>query len=198
MCSIQQTQQFVWDNIEGRRQCQRQQSSDQMGESCTHVRLWLDTDMSGLSLCLLDEMMLHIVVADNVALCTALTGNWSLPLSLSRRMTCSNSTVNFRSFLGQHPKILPCLQLNILYNNALDSIPLGNIYNCLFIIFLSALGLCCFVWAFSSFSKKRATLRHGARASYCRGFSCCGVQALGMGFSSCGMQAGSEVSACVL
>ena len=45
------------------------------GGSYTHVRLWLDIDMLGLSLCLLDEMMLHIVVADNVALCTALTGN---------------------------------------------------------------------------------------------------------------------------
>ena len=45
-------------------------------------------------------------------------------------MTCSNSIVNFTSFLGQHPKISPCLQLayNILYDNALDSIPLGNIY----------------------------------------------------------------------
>ena len=169
-----------------------------MWGSCTHVRLWLDTALSGMSLCPLDEMMLHIVDADNVALCTALTGNWSLPLRLSRRMAFSNSIVNFRSFLGQHPKILPFLQLNILYNNALDSIPLGNIYNYWFIIFLSALGLCCFVQAFSSCSKKGATLLHGAQASICSGFSCCGVQALGMGFGSCGRQAGSEVSACEL
>ena len=35
----------------------------------------IDTALSGMSLCPLDEMMLHIVDADNVALCTALTGN---------------------------------------------------------------------------------------------------------------------------
>ena len=43
-----------------------------MWKSCTHVRLWLDTDMPGMSLCPLDEVMLCIVDVDNVALCTAL------------------------------------------------------------------------------------------------------------------------------
>ena len=40
-----------------------------------------------------------------------------------------------------------------------------------------------------------ATVRHGARASHCGGFSCCGVRALGhAGFSSCGTRASVVVA----
>ena len=55
-------------------------------------------------------------------------------------------------------------------------------------LFLSALGLHCCMWAFSSC---------GVQASHCSGFSCCGARALGVqasvveahGLSSCGSQA---------
>ena len=53
------------------------------------------------------------------------------------------------------------------------------------------------MWAFSSCSEPGATLRCGAQASHCRGFSCCGAWALGAwdsvvvvhGLSSCGSRA---------
>ena len=61
------------------------------------------------------------------------------------------------------------------------------------ILFLAALGLHCFAWAFSSWQGVEATLRCGVRASHCCGFSCCGEQAPGAqasgvaarGLSSC-------------
>ena len=49
----------------------------------------------------------------------------------------------------------------------------------LFII-LTALGLCCCAWAFSSCSERGTSLRCGAWASLCGGFSCCGAWALGV------------------
>ena len=63
-------------------------------------------------------------------------------------------------------------------------------------LFLAALGLCCYTWAFW-LRGVGATLRCGARASRCGGFSCCGARALGTqasvvvarGLSSCGSQA---------
>ena len=67
----------------------------------------------------------------------------------------------------------------------------------LFYLFLAVLGLCCCTQAFSSCGEQGATLRCGARASHCSGFSCCRAWALGMGasvvvargLSSCGAQA---------
>ena len=63
-----------------------------------------------------------------------------------------------------------------------------------FFFFLTALGLRCCAWAFSSCGKRGATLRCGERASHHGGFSCCGAWALGTrasvvaarGLSSCG------------
>ena len=59
---------------------------------------------------------------------------------------------------------------------------------------MAALGLCCYTRAFSSCSERGATLRCGARAPHCSGFSCCRAWALGArasavvacGLSSCG------------
>ena len=45
-------------------------------------------------------------------------------------------------------------------------------------LFLAALGLCCCVRAFSRCGEWGATLRCGARASHCGGFSCCKARAL--------------------
>ena len=64
----------------------------------------------------------------------------------------------------------------------------------LFVYFLAALGLCCCTRAFSSCGEWGLTLRCGAWASHCGGFSCCGARALGArasvvvarGLSSCG------------
>ena len=75
---------------------------------------------------------------------------------------------------------LPCLQINLF------------IY-----LFLAALGLCCCAQAFSSCGELGATLRCGARASHCGGFSCCGAGSLGArasvvvarGLSGCGSRA---------
>ena len=62
-------------------------------------------------------------------------------------------------------------------------------------LFLAALGLrCCACTGFLQLRRAGATLRCGARASHCGGFSCCGAWALGMwasgvvalGLSSCG------------
>ena len=66
-----------------------------------------------------------------------------------------------------------------------------------FLFFLTVLGLRCCVQAFSSWRRARATLRCGAWASHCGGFSCCRAQALGVrasvvevrGLSSCGSRA---------
>ena len=65
----------------------------------------------------------------------------------------------------------------------------------LFIFLLAALGPYCCVRAFLQLRRAGATLRCGARASHCGGFSCCGAQALGVwasvvvarGLSSCGL-----------
>ena len=61
-------------------------------------------------------------------------------------------------------------------------------FSSFFYLFMAALGLRCFAWAFSSC---------GAWASHCGGFSCCRAWALGArasvvvarGLSSCGLQA---------
>ena len=45
-------------------------------------------------------------------------------------------------------------------------------------LFLSVLGLCCFLRAFSSCSKWGPPSR-GAQATHCGGFSCCKARALG-------------------
>ena len=66
-----------------------------------------------------------------------------------------------------------------------------------FFIVFSVLGLCCCTWAFLWLQRAGATLRCGARASHCGGFSCCREQALGTrasvvvarGLSSCGSRA---------
>ena len=47
-------------------------------------------------------------------------------------------------------------------------------------LFLAALGLRCCVRAFLWLRRAGATLRCGARASHCGGFSCCGARPLGM------------------
>ena len=47
-------------------------------------------------------------------------------------------------------------------------------------LFLAALGLCCCARAFLWLRRAGATLRCGAWASQCGGFSCCGARALGM------------------
>ena len=47
-----------------------------------------------------------------------------------------------------------------------------------FFLFLAALGLHCFVWAFSGCSKWVYSLGT-AQAAHCGGFSCCGAQAPG-------------------
>ena len=52
---------------------------------------------------------------------------------------------------------------------------------------MTVLGLHCCAWAFSSCRKRGLLSSCGGKASYCGGFSCCGVWALGrLGFSSCG------------
>ena len=59
---------------------------------------------------------------------------------------------------------------------------------------MAVLDLRCCAWAFSSCSEWGATLRCGAQASHCGGFSCCRGWALGTwtsivmacGLSSCG------------
>ena len=53
----------------------------------------------------------------------------------------------------------------------------------LFIYLMAALGLRCCVQAFSSCSKRGASLCCGARASHCGGSSCCRARALGAGAS---------------
>ena len=56
-------------------------------------------------------------------------------------------------------------------------------------VFLAALGLHCFVWAFSLW-RAGATLHCNAWASHCWGFSCGGAWAIGhLGFSRSGAQA---------
>ena len=55
------------------------------------------------------------------------------------------------------------------------------------IVFLAALGLCCYAQAFS---RAGATVNCGAHVSHHSGFSCCGAWALErMGFSSCSARA---------
>ena len=51
----------------------------------------------------------------------------------------------------------------------------NNFYLFIYIyLFVAALGLRCCAWAFSS-CDGGATLRCGAQASHCGGFSCCGA-----------------------
>ena len=67
----------------------------------------------------------------------------------------------------------------------------------LFLLFLAVLGLRCSARAFSSCIRVGATLRCGAWASHCCGYSCCGAPALGAwasvvlahGLSSCRVRA---------
>ena len=55
-----------------------------------------------------------------------------------------------------------------------------NLFLFLFDLFLALLGLRCCMRAFSSCSERGlVTLRCGARASHCSGFSCCGPRVLG-------------------
>ena len=66
-----------------------------------------------------------------------------------------------------------------------------------FFFFLAGLGLHCYAWAFLSLWSAGATLRCGAQASQCGGFSCCRARALGVWasvvaacrLSSCGARA---------
>ena len=51
------------------------------------------------------------------------------------------------------------------------------IYFYIFFYFLAVLGLRFCARAFSSCGEPGATLHRGARASHCRGLSCCGAQA---------------------
>ena len=67
---------------------------------------------------------------------------------------------NFHHFLYNHP--LPCGS-QLLTTSCI----------------LSALGLCCFAWAFSTCGQQGLLSSRGAWASHCNGFSCCGAQALG-------------------
>ena len=55
----------------------------------------------------------------------------------------------------------------------------GFFFFLIFILFLAALGLCCHAWAFPQLQRAGATLRCGAQASHCGGFSCCRARALG-------------------
>ena len=77
-----------------------------------------------------------------------------------------------------------------------------------FVFVLAALGLHCCAWAFLWLWRVGATLRCGAWASHCSGFSCCRAWALGArasvvvvhGLSSCGSWAleSTDISSCVL
>ena len=51
----------------------------------------------------------------------------------------------------------------------------------LFIYLLAALGLGCYVWAFSNYGEWRLLSHCSVQASHCGSFSCCGAQALGTG-----------------
>ena len=51
----------------------------------------------------------------------------------------------------------------------------------LFIYLLAALGLGCYVWAFSNYGEWRLLSHCSVQASHCCSFSCCGAQALGTG-----------------
>ena len=62
--------------------------------------------------------------------------------------------------------------------------------NCMFYLFLLALGLCCCPWAFSSCGDWGLLSSCGVRAAHCSGFSCCRAWALEhVGFSNCRLQA---------
>ena len=68
---------------------------------------------------------------------------------------------------------------------------MGVLFIYLFIyLFLAALGLRCWLPAFSHFAERGLVSGYGAWASHWGGFSCCGAQALGhSGFSSGGARA---------
>ena len=61
-------------------------------------------------------------------------------------------------------------------------------------LFLSVLGLCCFLRAFSSCSKWGLPSR-GAQAAHCSGFSCCKAWALG---AQASVVAGRRLDSCDL
>ena len=88
--------------------------------------------------------------------------------------------------------------LSFIYLFIYLSIYLFLTFKKLFIyLFMAVLGLRCYVWAFLQLRRAGATLRCGARASHCGGFSCCGARALGAWasvvvaprLSSCGLWA---------
>ena len=57
----------------------------------------------------------------------------------------------------------------------------------IYVFILVALGLCCCIHAFSSYSEWELLSSSGMWASRCSGFSCCGAWALGMWASVVGM-----------
>ena len=57
----------------------------------------------------------------------------------------------------------------------------------IYVFILVALGLCCCIHAFSSYSEWELLSSSGMWASHCSGFSCCGAWALGMWASVVGM-----------
>ena len=63
-------------------------------------------------------------------------------------------------------------------------------------LFLAALGLHCYAWAFSSFSKQRLLSSCSAQASHCNDFSCCRAQALGHASSVVAAYRPSRPTAC--
>ena len=77
------------------------------------------------------------------------------------------------------------MQVHILF--------LKNKFYLFIYLFLAVLGLCCCMWL-SLVAVSGATLRCGAQASHCGGFSCCGARTVGSqasvvvahGLSSCG------------
>ena len=85
---------------------------------------------------------------------------------------------------GQIPSEDPHWERNAALKNYL-------LKNYVFIyLYLAMLGLCCYVWAFSSCSDHGLLSNCGAQACHCGGFSCWGAHALRCtGFSNCGMWA---------
>ena len=68
-------------------------------------------------------------------------------------------------------------------------VPITITLKIFFNLLLAVLGLCCCTGSSLGLASM-VTRRCGVRTSHCRGFSCCGAQALGpAGFSSCGSRA---------
>ena len=97
-----------------------------------------------------------------------------------------NSGSHISSFPTHHPLSLKHLDF-----------PPGTSFFKISYLFLAALGLCCFMRAFSSCSEQGLLSSCGARAAHCSGFSCCKARVLGAQasavaahrLSSCGSQA---------